>query len=166
MSRQPRRVQVTLHRANPTGTLMPALGQRLLDVALAAVTVLRQLGRVSRKLIQGAAGACNRASQVVYEHPWGGVSNALAILLLPGFVGEFLGTNGVATTDDFMNHPSMQAFAMGRELAFFVGKASLRGKIALAVLPDKTLLAMLLDAALVVIVVGIIRAALPLKPTL
>src|SRR5260221_467558 len=117
MSRQPRRVQVTLHRANPTGTLMPALGQRLLDVALAAVTVLRQLGRVSRKLIQGAAGACNRASQVVYEHPWGGVSNALAILLLPGFVGEFLGTNGVATTDDFMNHPSMQAFAMGRELA-------------------------------------------------
>src|SRR5260370_29832813 len=62
-----------------------------------------------------------------------------------------------------MNHPSMQAFAMGRELAFFVGKASLRGEIALAVLPEKTPLAMLLDAALVVIVVGIIRAALAVQ---
>ena len=82
---------------------MPALRKRLFDVALAAMTVLGQFGAARGELAQGAAGACNRASQVVYEHPWGIASHALAILFLPRFVGKLFGTNGVTTTDDFMN---------------------------------------------------------------
>jgi hypothetical protein len=38
-----------------------------------------------------------------YEHPWGVASHALAILLLPGFVGNFLGTNG---NDVALNSPA------------------------------------------------------------
>src|SRR5438045_8771674 len=124
MSREACRVQVTLHRADTAGAAVPALGQRLLCVALAAVAVLGEFGGARGELGQGAAGACNRASQVVYEHPWGRASHALAILLLPGFIGKLLDTNGVATTDDLMDKPSMQAFAMGCEIALLVGRAS------------------------------------------
>src|SRR6266516_1874888 len=126
---------------------MPALGQRLFDVAPAAMTALGQFGGARRKLDQGAAGACNRASQVVYEHPWGMESHALAILLLPGFVRKFLDANVVPDVDDFMNKSPVQAFAMGHKFALPVGKSSSRCKIALAVLPGKTLLDVLLDVA-------------------
>src|SRR6266571_2104373 len=98
MSGQPCRVQVTLHRANPAGAVVPALGQGLFDIGLTAVTVLRQFGGARGELGQGAAGTCNRASQMGYKHPWGVASHALAKLFLPGFVGEFFGPNGVATT--------------------------------------------------------------------
>src|SRR5579859_6770159 len=96
MSRQPRRVQVTLHRADATGAGVPALGQGLFDVAAAAMTVLRQLGAVRGELREDAAGACNRASEVLYKHPWGVASHALAVLSLPCFVREFFRPNGVA----------------------------------------------------------------------
>ena len=86
---------------------MPALGQGLFDVLLTAVAVLGQFGAAGGKLAQGAAGACNRASQVLYEHPWGVASHTLAILFLPGLVGELLGPNGVATTDDLMHQSPM-----------------------------------------------------------
>src|SRR5260370_32029446 len=112
MGRKEGRVQITLHRANATGTVMPALGQWLFDIRLTAVAVLGQFGAARGELGQGAAGACNRASQVVYEHPWGRVSHTLAVLFLPRFIGEFLGTNVVATADDFMNQSSTQTLAM------------------------------------------------------
>src|SRR5216683_5341332 len=102
MSGQPGRVQVTLHRADAARAVMPALRQGLLDVTPAAVTVLGQFGAARGELAQGAAGACNRAPQMVYEHPWGRVSHALTVLLLPCLVGEFLCTNGIATTHDLM----------------------------------------------------------------
>ena len=44
MRRQKRRVQVTLHRANPARALVPALGERLLDVGATPMTILRELG--------------------------------------------------------------------------------------------------------------------------
>src|SRR5436190_10729827 len=160
MSREECRVQVTLHRADTAGAAVPALGQRLLCVALAAVAVLGEFGGVRGELAQGAAGACNRASQVVYEHPWGRASHALAVLLLPRFVREFFNTNGVATTDNLMDKPPVQAFAMSRQLALFVGKASSRGKIAAAVLPAQEPLATLLDAAFLIVVLWIVCPAL------
>ena len=44
IGRQKRRVQVTLHRPNATGTHMPAERERLLDVGATAMTILRELG--------------------------------------------------------------------------------------------------------------------------
>jgi len=62
---QKRRVEVPLHRANAAGAGMPALGERLFDVRLTAVTVLGQFGAARGEFAQGAAGACNRASQLL-----------------------------------------------------------------------------------------------------
>ena len=44
MRRQKRGVQVTLHRPNATRALVPALGERFLDVGATAMTILRELG--------------------------------------------------------------------------------------------------------------------------
>jgi hypothetical protein len=44
MRRQKRRVQVTLHWPDPTRALVPALGERLLDVGATPMTILRQFG--------------------------------------------------------------------------------------------------------------------------
>src|SRR6266699_3166788 len=52
---------------------------------------------------------------------------------------------------------------MGCLPALLVGKATARGKIAAAVLPDKALLAALFNAALVVIVLWIVGTALPVQ---
>ena len=52
---------------------------------------------------------------------------------------------------------------MGRQLALFVGNPPSRGKIALAILPDKTPLATLLDAAFLVVVLWVIGAALAVQ---
>ena len=107
VGRKPRRVQITLDRPDATRAVVPALGERLFRIGLTAMAVLGQFGAARGKLAQGAAGTCNRASQVIYEHPWGRVSHTLAELLLPRFVRKFLSTNGVATTDDLMDQSSM-----------------------------------------------------------
>src|ERR1700687_6092837 len=52
---------------------------------------------------------------------------------------------------------------MSRELALFAGKSSPCGKVALAVLPGKAPLAVLPDAALVVVVLWIVGAALAVE---
>ena len=44
MRRQKRRIQVTLHRPNATGALVPAERERLLDVGATPMTILRQFG--------------------------------------------------------------------------------------------------------------------------
>src|SRR5260370_32553907 len=115
MSRKERRVQVALHRPDATGAVVPALRERLFDVALTAVTVLGQFGAARGELREGAAGACNRASQMVYEHPWSVASHTPAVPFLPRFVGQLLDANGVTATDDLMHEASVQALAMGRE---------------------------------------------------
>ncbi len=57
----------------------------------------------------------------------------------------------------------MQALAMCRQLALLVGKASSRGEIALAVLPNEMVLAALLDAAFLVVVVWVVGAPLAVQ---
>src|SRR5260221_14400720 len=125
------RVQITLDRTNPEGTLMPALREEFLGVRLAAVTVLRQFGAARGKLVQGAASVCNCASQVLYQHPWSTHAHALAIAFLPALVGYFFDTDIVANTDNLVDKPPMQALAMGGELAFVVCQSSPRCKVAL-----------------------------------
>jgi hypothetical protein len=57
MQRQEGRIQIPLHWPNATGTLMPALCERLLDVVAAAMTVLGQFAGVGRNFMQGAASS-------------------------------------------------------------------------------------------------------------
>ena len=114
---------------------------------------------------EDAAGACNRASQMLYEHPWGVASHAFPIQFLPCFVGELFSPNGVATTDDLVDQAPVQALAMGCQFALFSGNPPPRGKIAFTVLPDQTQLAFaaLFDTAFVVVVVRVVRAALAVQ---
>ena len=87
-------------------------------------------------------------------------SHALAVLFLPRLVREFFRPNGVGAPDDLMHEASVQALAMGRQLALFDGKASPGGEIATAVLPGEMPLAMFLNAALLIVVLGVVGAAL------
>jgi hypothetical protein len=67
---------------------MPALRQRFFHDTAATMTELAQFGGARGNFEQGAARACNGASEPLYKHPWGSQSYALAILLLPRFVRD------------------------------------------------------------------------------
>src|SRR5438876_2204297 len=84
------RIEVTLDGANPACTLMPALREGFHLISTAPVTILRQLGGARGNFGQGAAGTCNRAPQMVYQHPWGTQAHALAKQFLPAFVRNLL----------------------------------------------------------------------------
>src|SRR5690242_17093400 len=112
------------------------------------MTVLRQLSGAGGNFGQGAAGACNRASQPFYKHPWGVRSHTLAILFLPSFVRKFLSDNRRANGYHFMDEPSMQALAMRREFAFLRGQSLTGSFVPLAVMPA---LFALLDSPFVVV---------------
>src|SRR5258708_37082737 len=127
------------------------------------MTVLRQFGGARGKLVQGAASLCNCASQVVYEHPWGTQAHALAITFLPASIRNLCDTNVVTDTDNLMDKPSMQALAMGGELAFVVCQPSPRGKVALTVFPGKASLAVLLDTSFFVVVLWVVGTALAVQ---
>src|SRR5689334_11156147 len=58
VSRQKRRVQITLHRPNPTSTLVPTQRQRLLERGTTAMTILRQSSRSRGDFVQDAAREC------------------------------------------------------------------------------------------------------------
>jgi hypothetical protein len=149
------RVEVTLHRSYPTGTVMPALGKRLLDVPSTSVTILRELGPASGNFEQDAARACNGALQKFDKHPWRPKPHALAILFLPRFVCNFFENNRVALRDDLMHLAPVQAPAMCCELAFLFDLAPSGFLIALALLPQQLLLARFLDPPSFVVVVRI-----------
>ena len=63
---QKRGVEVALHRPDATRALMPTLRERLRDELATAVTKLGQFGRACGNFVQGAARACNGASEVCY----------------------------------------------------------------------------------------------------
>ena len=81
------------------------------------MTVLRQFGGVGGHFMQDAASSCNRAFQPVYEHRRSVSAYTLAILFLPGFVGQFFSRDGGATSDNLMHKAAMEALAMCGELA-------------------------------------------------
>ena len=103
------------------------------------------------------------ASQLVYQHPWGTQTHALAKSLLPTSRRNLFDTNVVADTDDLMHEPSMQALAVCSKLAFLVGQSASRGAIPLTVLPDEPPLALFLDAPFFVIALPVIGTALPVQ---
>src|SRR5260370_1611554 len=102
---------------------MPTLPERFFDARSAAMTKLREFGAARGNLDQGAARACNGASQLFYQHPWGAKAHAFSILFLPPSVGNLFQDDRVAHAHDLMDHATMQALAMGCELAFFGGLA-------------------------------------------
>jgi hypothetical protein len=73
------------------------------------MAILGEFGRVCGHFEQGAARACNGASQHVYEHPWGAKPHTCAILLLPRFITDLFKYDGVAHGDYLMDKPPMQA---------------------------------------------------------
>ena len=75
---------------------MPALGERLFATGGAAVTILREFGGACGNFEQGAARACNGASQPLDEHPWCSQSDASPVLFLPPLIGNLFQDDGVA----------------------------------------------------------------------
>src|SRR3989442_7275662 len=112
-------IEIPLDGSNATGALVKPLREGLFHRLAAAMTKLREFGAARGNFDQGAARACNGASQLCYQHPWGAKAHASSILFLPRLVGNRFEDAGVAHTHDFMDYAAMQALAMGCELAFF-----------------------------------------------
>jgi hypothetical protein len=119
------------------------------------MAVLREFGCARGNLGQGAARACNGASQLLDEHPWCPKAHALAVLFLPACVGNFLQEDRVAHGHDLMGLFALQTLAMSSQFALFFRFGAPGLLIALALLPRQLLLGSLLDATCGVIVVGI-----------
>jgi hypothetical protein len=81
------------------------------------------------------------ASEHRYKHPWGPQSYASPIAFLPRPVRNLFEEDGVPHCHDLMHLTSMQALAMGSELAFSGGFALPGFLVARAAFPDQLLLA-------------------------
>ncbi len=125
------------------------------------MTKLREFGLLRLHFNQGAARACNGAFQQLHEHPRGAKSNAATILFLPCLIAEFLHDDDVALAHDLVNLATMQAFAVGSQLAFLFRLAAPGPLVAATVLPPQALLALFLDPSLCVVVLWIGRSPLP-----
>jgi hypothetical protein len=77
------------------------------------------------------------ASQHCCEHSRGPKAHALAKLLPPGAIRNLFGDDSVGYRDDLMDKPTMQALAMGCQLAFFFRLASPRVQIQQARLTER-----------------------------
>jgi hypothetical protein len=100
---------------------------------------------------------------MLYKHPWSTHAHALAELLLPAFVRNFLDTNVVTSADHLVDQSPMQALTMGSKLAFVVRQSSPRGKVAVTRLPGKASLAVLLDAPFLIVVLRVVGTALTVQ---
>ena|SRR5438067_13413798 len=81
------------------------------------------------------------ASQPLDEHPWCSQSDTSPVLFLPRPVGQLLNDDGVAYRHDRMDHLSMQALAMSRQLAFCGSLPASHLLVGLAAFPVQLLLA-------------------------
>jgi hypothetical protein len=160
MNRQERRIEITLHRSNPTRTLMPTQRERFLDVVATAMAVLGQFGRASGDFLQDAASSCNRAFQPFDKHPWCMSPHILAILFLPRFVGQLFRDDGISRSDNLMNETPMQTLAMGRQFALVSSQTPASCLVALALTPK---LFALLDPSTCLVVLWIIRPSLSIQ---
>src|SRR5216683_3596867 len=133
------------------------LGKKKLKCERKVLLPLRKRGYISLILANNYG-----ASQLCYEHPWCSESDASPVLFLPRLVGEFLDDDGVAYRHELMDLLPMQALAMSRQLAFLGGLPASHLLVGFAAFPVQLLLASLLDAPLLVVVVGIGGAPLSL----
>jgi len=103
VGRQKCGIEIPLDGSNATGALVKPLREGLFHRLAAAMTKLREFGAARGNFDQGAARACNGASQLCYQHPWGAKAHASSILFLPRLVGNLFEDDGVAHTHDFMD---------------------------------------------------------------
>jgi hypothetical protein len=160
---QRRRVEISLHRADATRAAMPALRERLFDVALAAMTVLGEPGIEGRDFSEHAASFRNCAFELCYKHARGSESDTSAKAALPAFVEGLFDRNGRTDLHDLVRQSSMQALAVRCETALLSRKALACLLGVAALLPA---FAPWLAASLLVVVLGIIGTALPVKSAL
>src|SRR5260370_10374264 len=128
------------------------------------MTELAQFGGSRGNLDQGAARACNGASEHLYKHPWCSQSYTLAILLLPRLVRDLFQNDRVADRDDLMHVLTMQTPAVGCQLAFSGRLASARALVALARLPAQSVLPLRLDVTALVVLLSVGGPALSHHP--
>src|SRR5713101_4986565 len=148
---------------------MNPLGERFFHTASTAVTKLGEFAAARGNFEQGAARACNGASEHLYKHPWGSQSHTLAVLFLPRCIRNLFEDDGGAHRDDLVDFAPVQALAMSCQLALFLSLATARLLVVLTAFPPEVLFSLLLDTTLLVIVLRIGRSPLPvhfaLEPT-
>src|SRR5712692_3846066 len=106
-TRQPRGIEIPLDQllaAEPTvGTTVEPLPEWLTRVGATRMTILRQLGLMSRDLVQlGGASSCNHALDGVYKAPRGTQPHASAKAALPAFVADLFDPQIIAQADDLV----------------------------------------------------------------
>jgi len=101
------RIEISLHRANAAGTLVPPHRERFFDTGTAAMAELRELGCSCRNFDQGAARTCNGASQLFYKHPWCSKPHTLTKLLLPRFIRYLFQDDDIASRHNLMHEAPM-----------------------------------------------------------
>ena len=156
-------IQIPLDWSDPTGARMPALGERLFLVGAALMTILGQFRVVGRDFAQGAASFCNYAFQMRIKQPWCSKTNRLPKHLLPPSKRRFFNSYRMAHTDEIIDEPAMQAFALSCELALGIGKRTPGRYILPTVLPDES---SFFHTAFLVVVLWVIRPTLPIHLSL
>jgi hypothetical protein len=170
---QPGRVEIPLDQPvtaeSAVGTAVEPLREWLAGVVLTAMTILRELGLKGGNLMQlGGASSCNHALDGVYKAPRGTQPHASAKAALPALVADLLDPQIIAQADDLVGQVAMQAAPVRGQLALGRRQAPTGLQIAVTFPPHTPLLAFVsfFDAALCIIVLGIVGPALPLQVAL
>ena len=172
-ARQPGTIQIPLDlpvAAQPAvGTTVEPLRERLARVVLTAMAILREFGLKGGNLMQlGGASSCNHALDGVYKAPRGTHPHTSAKAALPALVADFLDPQIIAQADDLVGQLAMQAAPVRRQLALGRSQTPAGLLIALTLPPHAAPLASasFFDAALRIVVLGIVGTTLPLQMAL
>jgi hypothetical protein len=171
-TRQPRAIEIPLDQlvaAEPTvGTTVEPLPEWLSRVGATRMTILRELGLMSRDLMQlGGASSCNHALDGVYKAPRGTQPHASAKAALPAFVADLFNPQIIAQADDLVGESTMQAAPVRGQFALRGRQAPAGLLIAVTLPPHASPLALsFFDAALCIVVLGVVGPALPLQVAL
>jgi len=172
-ARQPGGIEIPLDQllaAEPTvGTTVEPLRKRLTRVVLTAMAILRELGLKGGNLMQlGGASSCNHALDGVYKAPRGTHPHTSAKAALPALVADFLDPQIIAQADDLVGQMAMQAAPVRGQSPLGRRQTPAGLLIAVTLPPHAPPLAStsFFDAALCIVVLGVVGPALPLQMAL
>src|SRR5262249_27699710 len=132
-------VDVAIDGPYPACTLMDALAQELLCVGAAAVTILGESCPPRWKFDELSPAGLGLAAQHPDQHTRSATADALAPVVLPGFVAERLNLDGRAVGQDLVAQPPQGIFTPGRIAPPELGELGLGSPVA----PGKAPLALL-----------------------
>src|SRR6266852_5647885 len=151
------------------GTAGEPLRERLAHVVLTAMAILREFGLKGGNLMQlGGASSCNHALDGVYKAPRSTHPHTSAKAALPALVADFLDPQIIAQADDLVGQMAMQAAPVRGQLALGRCQAP-AGLLRAVTLPPHALpldFASFFDAALCIVVLGIVGPTLSLQVAL